>query len=159
MDKLEHVLVEKGVSKSYSTGSVESRLQKLKAQLGNKVGIAEDSVEAAAASSGVVSALAPADVKLPYKARPLNGVWATAPYLHNGSVRTLADLLKPVGLRQESFHVGGLEFDPNEVGFKNDPKSPQFNTQSVGNRNIGHEFGTTLSEEERLDLLEYLKSL
>ena len=159
MDKLEHVLVEKGVSKSYSTGSVESRLQKLNAQLGNKVGIAEDSVEAAAASSGVVSALAPADVKLPYKARPLNGVWATAPYLHNGSVRTLADLLKPVGLRQESFHVGGLEFDPNEVGFKNDPKSPQFNTQSVGNRNIGHEFGTTLSEEERLDLLEYLKSL
>ena len=52
-----------------------------------------------------------------YKARPLNGIWATAPYLHNGSVPTLDDLLKPPSERPKRFRVGCTEFDPVKVGF------------------------------------------
>jgi cytochrome c peroxidase len=51
-----------------------------------------------------------------YKARPLSGIWASAPYLHNGSVPSLAELLKAPGERVASFHVGSHEFDPAVVG-------------------------------------------
>jgi hypothetical protein len=102
----------------------------------------------------------------PYKGRPLNGIWATAPYLHNGSVPTLYDLLKPAGERPKSFSVGNREFDPGKVGFKQDAKGfYQFHVVDQqgraidGNSHAGHEYGATLTEEERLQLLEYLKSL
>ncbi len=52
-----------------------------------------------------------------YRARPLNGVWATAPYLHNGSVPSLYWMLGPAGQRPTSFCQGHREFDPKEVGF------------------------------------------
>lgn len=94
-----------------------------------------------------------------YKARPLNGVWATAPYLHNGSVATLAELLKPVSKRKKLFHVGSLEFDLKNVGFVDDPQFPVFDTAVEGNRNTGHEFGINLSRREKTDLIEYIKSL
>lgn len=98
-----------------------------------------------------------------YKARPLNGIWATAPFLHNGSVPSLYDLLLPAALRPKRFAVGQLEFDPVKVGHLSDPDSPNapyvFDTSLPGNGNQGHEFGTQLNEEQRLDLLEYLKSL
>lgn len=98
-----------------------------------------------------------------YKARPLNGIWATAPYLHNGSVPSLYDLLLPAAQRPKRFAVGRLEFDPVKVGHLSDPDSPNapyvFDTTLPGNGNQGHEFGTSLTEEQRLDLLEYLKSL
>lgn len=99
-----------------------------------------------------------------YKARPLNGIWATAPYLHNGSVPNLYELLKPAGERVKSFHVGSQEFDPVKVGYVDDPSQPLFNTHVDGtpvggNSNMGHDFGTNLSPDERKDLLEYLKSL
>lgn len=96
-----------------------------------------------------------------YKARPLNGIWATAPYLHNGSVPNLVELLKPAAMRVKSFHVGSQEFDPANVGFKNDPTKPVFDTTAKGisNSNQGHEYGAELSDSERRDLLEYLKSL
>ncbi|MEE4277884.1 MAG: di-heme-cytochrome C peroxidase [Halieaceae bacterium] len=55
-----------------------------------------------------------------YKARPLNGIWATAPYLHNGSVPTLYDLLLPPDERPRQFRVGCREFDPTRVGFRQD---------------------------------------
>jgi hypothetical protein len=55
---------------------------------------------------------------LGYKFRPLTGIWATAPYLHNGSVPTLYDLLLPPSDRPTSFYVGTREFDPVKVGFK-----------------------------------------
>jgi cytochrome c peroxidase len=98
-------------------------------------------------------------LRIGYKARPLNGIWATAPYLHNGSVPTLAELLKPECERMGRFHVGSIEFDKDNVGFKNDPTYPVFDTELKGNSNKGHDFGANLSKEERRQLLEFLKSL
>ncbi|SIT57236.1 conserved exported hypothetical protein [Mesorhizobium prunaredense] len=122
---------------------------------------------------------------LAYKARPLNGVWATAPYLHNGSVPTLYDLLLPAKVknvgaggpdpvgptRPEIFAVGSREFDPVKVGFKSDviEDSTDFvfrvrdeatGEPIPGNYNSGHEYGSgQLTEEQRLELVEYLKTL
>ncbi len=47
-----------------------------------------------------------------YRARPLPGIWATAPFLHNGSVRTLAELMTPAAERETEFTVGSTAFDP-----------------------------------------------
>ncbi len=96
-----------------------------------------------------------------YKARPLNGIWATAPYLHNGSVPNLVELLKPAEKRVKKFRIGSQEFDPINVGFTEDRTKPVFDTtaRGISNSNSGHEFGTELSDSERRDLLEYLKSL
>jgi cytochrome c peroxidase len=89
----------------------------------------------------------------------LNGIWATAPYLHNGSVPTLTELLKKSGDRKATFHVGGLEFDPVNVGFVEDMTKPLFDTSVTGNSNKGHEYGVDLSHQEKKALIEYLKSL
>jgi mono/diheme cytochrome c family protein len=151
-----------------------------------------------------------------YKARPLNGIWATAPYLHNGSVPTLYDLLLPKKrpgdpeggeYRPDEFVVGSREFEPDKVGFKSSGyEGFTFNTKGIwddrtgdytkGNSNAGHEYGARrvadasvrsvdqkvrdqcsndkikdedesikgkclhpMSREDRLDLLEYLKTL
>lgn len=116
-----------------------------------------------------------------YKARPLNGIWATAPYLHNGSVPTLYDLLLPKRqaddplegeYRPDEFMVGSREFDPEKVGFKSTGYDGfLFRTNIWGNYNEGHEYASgrtpqpdgtllpALTKEQRLDLLEYLKSL
>ncbi|SCX37489.1 di-heme-cytochrome C peroxidase [Nitrosospira sp. Nsp1] len=150
-----------------------------------------------------------------YKARPLNGIWATAPYLHNGSVPTLYDLLLPKKrpgdpddgeYRPDEFEVGSREFDPAKVGFKSSGYNGfLFDTKGVkddrggytkGNSNAGHEYGVRrmadesngpvdqkikdqctdenikdedpsikdrclypMSREDRLHLLEYLKTL
>lgn len=95
-----------------------------------------------------------------YKARPLNGMWASAPYLHNGSVPTLYDLLLPATDRPKRFAVGRTEFDPEKVGYVTDGESPWVHDTSViGNHNGGHEYGTTLSEDDRWALVEYLKTL
>jgi hypothetical protein len=107
---------------------------------------------------------------LSYKARSLNGIWATAPYLHNGSVPTLYDLLLPKRgpndppqgeYRPDKFMVGSREFDPVNVGFRTEGYPGfRFNVELPGNSNSGHEYGTkVLSKEDRLDLLEYLKTL
>jgi hypothetical protein len=98
-----------------------------------------------------------------YKGRPLNGIWATAPYLHNGSVSTLADLLKPAKDRRKKFPMGSREFDPEEVGLRTDVTGySEYDTAVPGNSNAGHEgkdFGTDLTDKEKRALLEYLKSL
>ncbi|WP_157496760.1 di-heme-cytochrome C peroxidase [Hahella ganghwensis] len=96
-----------------------------------------------------------------YKARPLSGIWATAPYLHNGSVPTLYDLLLPPAQRPTSFHVGNRELDINKVGFKTSPSenSSLFDTTLAGNHNHGHIYGTDLTEPQRYALIEYLKSI
>ncbi len=103
---------------------------------------------------------------LVYKARPLNGVWATAPFLHNGSVPNLYQLLLKESDRDPEFCVGSREFDPVNVGFKYkpDPKTGcgndfKFETKLSGNRNTGHNFSSRLNEGERRQLLEYLKTL
>ncbi len=96
-----------------------------------------------------------------YKARPLNGIWASAPYLHNGSVPTLYDLLSPPDQRPKTFYVGRREYDPVKVGFVTTAFEGgfQLDTSKAGNYNSGHLFGTNLSATERSALLEYLKSL
>ena len=108
-----------------------------------------------------------------YRARPLTGIWSSAPYLHNGSIPTLYDLLTPAiesdgtcsdpedRCRPITFNVGSSEFDAKHVGFKDiaGPNTTLIDTRLSGNHNSGHEFKIGLSHEERLALIEYLKSL
>ena len=99
-----------------------------------------------------------------YKARPLNGIWATAPYLHNGSVRSMRQLLLPASQRETSFKVGTREFDPVDMGFKNHGAFT-LDTSLPGNSNAGHDgpiYGNAVlaEDKDRMDaLLEYLKTL
>jgi mono/diheme cytochrome c family protein len=109
------------------------------------------------------------DVILGYKARPLTGIWSTAPYLHNGSVPNLYELLLPPDRRSNSFWVGTRQFDPQRVGYVTTPSNENsflFRTRDDsaaviwGNWNGGHDYGNDrLSERERMDLVEYLKTL
>ncbi|HEU4663592.1 MAG TPA: di-heme-cytochrome C peroxidase [Dokdonella sp.] len=96
-----------------------------------------------------------------YKARPLSGIWASAPYLHNGSVPSLADLLAAPASRTARFVPGTREFDPVRVGVvacaADDPHA--FDTSLPGNSNAGHAYGTMLADADKRDLLEYLKTL
>jgi hypothetical protein len=111
----------------------------------------------------------PGDRILGYKARPLTGIWATAPFLHNGSVPTLYDLLLPPADRPASFHVGSRQFDPARVGFVTAPSAEnrfEFRTRDGqgnviwGNFNGGHDYGNAgLTRQQRLDLVEYMKTL
>jgi hypothetical protein len=96
-----------------------------------------------------------------YKAGPLHGVWATAPYLHNGSVPNLWQLLLPPGKRVREFRVGSPEIDPIHVGFRSDAASGGFvfRTGLAGNSSTGHAYGTQLSEADRWALIEYMKTL
>ena len=101
-----------------------------------------------------------------YKARPLNGIWATAPYLHNGSVPNLDALLRRAATRPTSFAIGTRTFDPVKVGYQTEAAGfPRFQVNApdgspvVGNSNAGHEFGADLNDTERSALLEYLKTL
>jgi hypothetical protein len=94
-----------------------------------------------------------------YKARPLDGIWATAPYLHNGSVKSLFELLLPASKRKKTFQVGGRQFDAKNVGFFDDPTGFTFETSLPGNWNTGHEYGARLTDDERYDLIEFLKKL
>jgi cytochrome c5 len=96
-----------------------------------------------------------------YKGRPLNGIWATAPYLHNGSVPNLWQLLQTPETRVKQFHVGSRELDPVNVGFNTaaSPGSFLFDAGLPGNSNAGHAYGTQLSDEQKWELIEFLKSL
>ncbi|MEQ1739599.1 MAG: di-heme-cytochrome C peroxidase, partial [Methyloglobulus sp.] len=98
---------------------------------------------------------------LAYRARPLDGIWATAPYLHNGSVASLYELLLPSAERSQVFYVGNREFDPDNIGFKSRPSKNGFrlDTHLPGNSNSGHIYGTDLNQDQRRDLLEFLKTL
>lgn len=96
-----------------------------------------------------------------YVARTLDGVWATAPYLHNGSVPDLHSLLLPPAERPVSFPLGHREYDPERVGYSTEVEVGGFvlDTTVDGNSNAGHDYGTTLDEEDRRALIEYLKTL
>jgi cytochrome c peroxidase len=100
-----------------------------------------------------------------YESRVMQGIWAAAPYLHNGSVPTLADLLEPVDKRPTEFEVGP-EYDLERVGLAQSQKKFNFKLKTTdasdlgsGNSRAGHEFGTDLPESDKKALLEYLKSL
>ncbi|MGM3389905.1 hypothetical protein KXR94_19845 [Stutzerimonas stutzeri] len=104
-----------------------------------------------------------------YKARPLDGIWATPPFLHNGSVPSLFQLLSPVAERQTRFWTGSREYDPQHVGIRTEGFEGGFllDTSITGNSNRGHEFragcrgngvvGRALAPAERWALVEYLK--
>lgn len=105
-----------------------------------------------------------------YKAGPLAGVWATGPFLHNGSVPTIYDLLSPEEERPAVFHVGSQRFDAEKLGFVSSFDSipeaerarlSRFDTALPGNSNRGHAFpaGAKLSPDDRYAIIEYLKIL
>ena len=118
------------------------------------------------------------DVPIPlpqYKPRPLAGIWAAGPFLHNGSVPTIYQLLSPADQRDKKFFVGTRDFDSANLGLSTQPPTKNgfwLDTSITGNSNIGHEFrkgyvkgggpqygviGPEWTEPERRDLLEYLK--
>jgi processive rubber oxygenase RoxA-like protein len=98
-------------------------------------------------------------------AKPLAGIWATAPYLSNGSVANMWDLLTPPAARPRTFSLGSREYDVQKLGYRTtpDPKAPapafEFDTSQTGNSNAGHVYGTTLSDEDKWALIEFLKTL
>ncbi len=126
-----------------------------------------------------LGAESPVDTKRTgYQAPPLDGVWATAPYLHNGSVPTLHAVLQSSSRPPRFTRPPSTEFahfDTHHVGWKfsevsreelaratrRSPFQAKFivDTSRFGMGNQGHTFGDRLTEDERMDLIEYLKTL
>jgi hypothetical protein len=99
-----------------------------------------------------------------YQAVLLDGIWLRAPYLHNGSVPTLIDLLALPKDRPRKFYRGYDVFDPVNVGFVSTGAEAarlgfEYDTSVPGNSNQGHTYGTELSEEQKRALVEFLKTL
>ncbi len=114
-----------------------------------------------------------------YRPRPLEAIWATAPYLHNGSVPSIYQLLLPAEDRDSEFYLGRKEFVPSTLGFDVSKFKGgfKFDTSLTGNSNLGHEFNDGLcgdgvigyelednpgycrqfTEDERMAIIEYLK--
>jgi hypothetical protein len=122
-----------------------------------------------------------------YKPRPLQGVWATPPFLHNGSVPTIYQMLLPPEQRSKRFFVGRRDYDAKHLGYVTEPANTReddgfwLDTSEAGNHNTGHAFvatpaqlqaehadpkghplppgviGPLLSDDERWAILEYLK--
>lgn len=95
---------------------------------------------------------------------PLDGIWARAPYLHNGSVPNLRALLMPVKDRPTTFYAGYDVYDTANMGFVTSGPEAQkagslMDVNVAGNSNAGHTYGVELSEADKKDLLEYLKKL
>ncbi len=99
-----------------------------------------------------------------YTSLSLEGLWARAPYLHNGSVPSLVSLLEPPENRPPVFYRGYDRYDPDGVGFISTGEQAEavgfkVDTRVTGNGNQGHEYGTKLSQPEKRSLIEYLKTL
>lgn len=104
-----------------------------------------------------------------YRAKTLVGIWATAPFLHNGSVPTIYDLLSPAASRPITFPTGMREYDPVNLGIQIVPgkyalapgQAPfTFDTRLPGNWNTGHEwkFYPDLTDDARYAIIEFLKT-
>jgi len=102
-----------------------------------------------------------------YANAPLDGLWLRAPYLHNGSVPNLRELLEPAAARSKLFYRGGDVYDAENVGFvatvpvEDGRALFALDTAKPGNGNGGHDgeaFGTYLPSEQKRALLEYLKT-
>ena len=99
-----------------------------------------------------------------YVAVLLDGIWLRGPYLHNGSVPTLKDLLRKAEDRPEKFFRGYDLIDPKNIGFVSSGAMAEkvgvlYDTKVSGNSNVGHNYGTDLPEDQKEALLEYLKTL
>jgi hypothetical protein len=100
-----------------------------------------------------------------YVAEPLDGIWMRGPYLHNGSVPTVGDLLKPPAQRPATFYRGNILLNNQDLGFVSDLAQEKglhfvlFDTRQPGNSNAGHLYGTGLSDQDKKAILEYLKTL
>jgi hypothetical protein len=100
-----------------------------------------------------------------YANRPLDGIWLRSPYLHNGSIPTLRDLLEKPDQRPKTFFRGYDVFDQQRVGFRSDvPEEGDhhffpYDTAVPGNGNGGHLYGTELEPAEKDALVEYMKTL
>ena len=118
-----------------------------------------------------------------YQSPPLDGIWMRAPYLHNGSVPTLRELLEPEDKRNKVFYRGFDGYNWEDVGFitsnaeaehfkwreqPTEGKDPLFKIERLGwkhdvaergNGNKGHAYGTDLSADDKRALIEYLKKL
>jgi hypothetical protein len=100
-----------------------------------------------------------------FEARVMEGIWAAAPYLHNGSIPTLYDLLLPADQRPKAFKIGpaydkvnvGLAIEQTKFDYTLD--TTDCSDRNSGSSRCGHEFGTQLPPEEKKALLEYLKTL
>ena len=99
-----------------------------------------------------------------YANHPLDGIWARAPYLHNGSVPTLRDLLEPAERRPVAFFRGYDVYDRVRVGFVADVAEERgrryfrYDTSIPGNSNAGHLYGVSLPDEDKQAVVEYLKT-
>ncbi|MNC84788.1 hypothetical protein D3C83_03560 [compost metagenome] len=99
-----------------------------------------------------------------YANHPLDGIWGRAPYLHNGSVPTLLDLLQPPERRPAAFYRGYDVYDQERVGFVSDVAEEngrrffRFDTSVPGNSSSGHVYGTTLSDDDKRAIVEYMKT-
>jgi hypothetical protein len=106
-----------------------------------------------------------------YVAPPLHGVWATAPYFHNGSVPNLLGVLNPTE-RPAVWRRDGIQLDPKNIGLRHlafdelpatattaSEKREYYDTRATGKSAAGHAFGAKLTAEEQRELLEYLKTL
>jgi cytochrome c553 len=99
-----------------------------------------------------------------YVAMPLDGVWLRAPYLHNGSVPSLEELLEPQEKRRSTFYRGYDVYDPARVGFVSSGNGAermgmQYDTTRPGNSNAGHLYGIQLTPPQKKALIEFLKTL
>ncbi len=99
-----------------------------------------------------------------YVAKPLVGVWLLGPYLHNGAVPTVADLLSPPAQRPARFFRGYDVLDTERLGFVATGKAAEargfaFDTGLRGNGKDGHLYGTDLSADDKRALIEFLKTL
>lgn len=99
-----------------------------------------------------------------YIAAHLDGIWLRGPYLHNGAVPTIRDLLEPAAKRPKLFHRGYDVYDAVNMGFVTTGSEAErigtrFDVNDRGNGNQGHEYGTTLPAERKRALIEYLKTL
>jgi mono/diheme cytochrome c family protein len=100
-----------------------------------------------------------------YAAERLDGVWMRGPYLHNGSVPSVGDLLKPPAQRATTFYRGNNLLNNRDLGFVSNLAQEKglhfalFDTQQPGNSNAGHVYGTDLSDHDKKAIVEYLKTL
>ena len=119
--------------------------------------------------------LVPLRISSGYVPPPLDGIWSRGPYLHNGSVPTIYDLLLTAKERPKRFYIGGdTAYDFSRVGIacedetyadgakgckQTSDQQHLFDTNQPGNSNQGHEYGAILTTKEKFALIEYLKQI